>query len=125
MPCWVAIASLMDSTTAWRHTESTGRYPKTIRSPHRSITSAKGVKRSIVGPRARSRWQFPCVASGSEVGVLRYFPESNASSTSCEAKTYSTDPAPVVSRPFSALFSPEVLDEHQVSLHSHLSRIHN
>ena len=31
-----------------------------------SITSAKAVKRSIVGPRARSRWQFPCVASGSD-----------------------------------------------------------
>src|SRR5262249_3273138 len=50
----------------WRHTEFTGRYPRTIRSPHRSITSAKAVKRSIVSPRARSRWQFPCVASGSD-----------------------------------------------------------
>src|SRR5687768_6619271 len=66
MPCWVAIAPLMDSTTGWRHTEFTGRYPKTIRSPHRSITSAKAVKRSIVGPRARSRWPFPCGASGSD-----------------------------------------------------------
>src|SRR6187455_456738 len=66
MPCWVAIAPLMGSTTGWRHTESTGRYPKTIRSPRPSITSAKAVKRSIVGPRARSRWQFPCVASGSD-----------------------------------------------------------
>ena len=62
----VAIAPLMDSTTGWRHTESTGRHPKTIRSPHRFITSAKAVKRSIVGPRARSRWQFRCVASGSD-----------------------------------------------------------
>src|SRR4029453_8615458 len=66
MPCWVAIALLMESTIGWRHTESTGRYPKTIRPPHRSITSAKAVKRSIVGPRDRSRWQFPCVASGSD-----------------------------------------------------------
>ena len=66
MPCWVAIAPLMESTTGWRHTECTGRYPKTIRSPHRSITSPKAVKGSIVGPRARSRWQFPCVASGSD-----------------------------------------------------------
>jgi hypothetical protein len=33
---------------------------------HRSITSAKAVKRSIVSPKARSRWQFPCVASGSD-----------------------------------------------------------
>src|SRR4051794_40294488 len=66
MPCWVAIAPLMDSTSGWRHTEFTGRYPKTIRSPHRSITSAKAVKRSIVSLRARSRWQFPCVASGSD-----------------------------------------------------------
>src|SRR5688572_21742673 len=66
MPCWVAIAPLMDSTTGWRDTEFTGRHPKTIRSPHRSITSAKAVKGSIVGHRGRSRWQFPCVASGSD-----------------------------------------------------------
>ena len=58
--------SIDGQCTGWRHTESTGRHPKTIRSPHRSITSAKAVKRSIVGPRARSRWQFPCVASGSD-----------------------------------------------------------
>ena len=25
MPCWVAIAPLMDSTAGWRHTEFTGR----------------------------------------------------------------------------------------------------
>ena len=31
-----------------------------------SITSAKAVRGSIVSPRARSRWQFPCVASGSD-----------------------------------------------------------
>jgi hypothetical protein len=37
-----------------------------IGSPHRSITSAKAVKRSIVSPKARNRWQFPCVASGSD-----------------------------------------------------------
>src|SRR5262245_44048968 len=66
MPSWVAIALLMESTSGWRHTEFTGRHPKTIRYPHRSITSAKAVKRSIVGPRARSRWQFPCGASGSD-----------------------------------------------------------
>src|SRR5688500_9428233 len=66
MSCWVAMAPLMDSTTGWRHTDFTGRYPKTTRSPHRSITSAKAVKRSIVSPRARNRWQFPCVASGSD-----------------------------------------------------------
>ena len=66
MPCWVAIAPLMGGTTGWRHTEFTGRHPKTIRSPHRAITSAKAVKRSIVSPRARSRWPFPCVASGSD-----------------------------------------------------------
>jgi len=48
----------------------TGRYPKTIRSPHRSITSAKAVKRSIVSPRARSRWRFPCVASGSDRSIF-------------------------------------------------------
>src|SRR6185503_18160398 len=66
MRCWVAIAPLMDSTRGWRNTDCTGRYPKTIRSPPRSITSAKAVKRSIVSPRARSRWQFPCVASGSD-----------------------------------------------------------
>src|SRR5262245_5443602 len=65
MPCWVAIAPLMDSTTGWRHTECTGRYPKTIRSPHRSITSAKAVKGSIVSLKARSRWRYPCVASES------------------------------------------------------------
>ena len=47
-------------------TEFTGQYPKTIRSPHRPITSPKAVKRSIVRRRARSRWQFPCVASGSD-----------------------------------------------------------
>src|SRR3954465_15250406 len=64
MPCWVAIALLMESTTGWRHTESTGRYPKTIRTPPRSITSAKAVKRSIGELRATSRGQFPSVASG-------------------------------------------------------------
>src|SRR5436309_15656712 len=66
MPCWVAIALLMESTNGWRHTDFTGRHPKTIRSPHRSITSAKAVRDSIVSPRARSRWRFPCVASGSD-----------------------------------------------------------
>ena len=58
--------SLMDSTPGWRRTDFTGRHPKTIRSAHRSTTSAKAVKRSIVSPRARSRWQFPCGASGSD-----------------------------------------------------------
>src|SRR5688500_7503350 len=66
MPPSVAIAPLMNSTTGWRHTEFTGRHPKTIRSPHCSITSAKVVKRSIVSPRARSGWPCPCVASGSD-----------------------------------------------------------
>src|SRR5215510_5421420 len=65
MPCWVAIALLMESTNGWRHTGFIGRYPRTIQAPHRSTTSAKAVKRSIVDPRARSRWRFPCVASES------------------------------------------------------------
>ena len=51
----VAIAPLMDSTTGWRHTESTGRYLKTIRSPHRSITSLKAVRRSIVWPQGQKQ----------------------------------------------------------------------
>src|SRR4051812_36557018 len=66
MPCWVAIAPLMESTTGWRLTDFTGRDPKTIQPPHRSITSAKAARPSIVSPRARSRWQLPCVASGSD-----------------------------------------------------------
>src|SRR4051812_47274042 len=79
MPSWVAIALLMESTNGWRHTAFTGRHPKTIRSPHRSITSEKAVKGSIVSPRVRSRWPFPCVACGNgrllplpRYGQLRY-----------------------------------------------------
>ena len=48
----------------WRHTVSTGRHPKTIRSPHRSITSAKAVKRSIVGPGPEADGSFRALRQG-------------------------------------------------------------
>jgi len=60
------LPSFYSDETDCRHTESTGRYPRTIRPPHRSITSAKAVTRSIGGPSARRRWLFPCVASGTD-----------------------------------------------------------
>src|ERR1700752_5263440 len=52
-----------------------------------SITSAKAVKRSIVSPRARSRWQFRCVASGSDrstFGPARCNPSGTHSTVSSQ-----------------------------------------
>src|SRR5262245_59499350 len=97
MPSWVAIALLMESTNGWRNTDFTGRHPKTIRSTHRSITSAKAVKPSIVSPRARSRWRFPYVASESnrkncarEIEPLQRLSPANhdAATTSCRRREW-------------------------------------
>ena len=58
----------------WRHTESTGRHRSPIRTAHRSITSARAVRESLVTSKAGSRWHFPSGASahdGSTAGPAK------------------------------------------------------
>jgi hypothetical protein len=60
-----------------------------------SRIGAVAVKRSIVGPRARSRWQFPCVASGSDrskFGPARSNRNGTHSSVSTQASWASLSP---------------------------------
>ena len=86
MPCWVATvpdgqyARLEAHGIYWTASDN-----DPITAPYLQLRQ-KAVKRSIVSPRARSRWLFPCVASGSE-GSKFWSARSNRSGTRSAARS--------------------------------------